>query len=577
MKEPKKTISVDRQVLYEKIWEKSLHKTALEFNTSDSKLKETCVAAQIPLPTQSYWSKKHMRIDVSSEIVPLPPSNESTVEIVLKSDRKVKKDDQKNIQPEDTIIKAPKASDKERKERNNGKSNVKTTKGVINISRQELYDTIWNAKNMSRVAKMYDIPITRLTATCEASNIPIPTPSHMGDSYSRWYMKTVPLPESEQLEVKLYTRQADYKKALREYQEYIQQIAELNHIKKERPEMTARQMLINERESAEDKKKTEDELIACLLETPTLSSMDEKKRERVFRQALSMPGKASRRLHPDVIIYKQSVETWENATSYDARKQVPASIKNIAKSSRKRMYSIMSILAEAMSVFDGGLKDGSLLVIGKDQIGIEFVEGTDKAPHVMTKEEAKQIAKYEADKRLSRFSPRPDIPKYDHTHNGLLRVRIGNTYSNDGNRISIGDIKDGTTLEERMDEVLIAIFEKMESYRIQREAREKKARREEEERRREEERKQRISEEKDKTRELISCARRHRIAMEIREYVSAMREAESPKYSPEWAEWALEKADWYDPVTAREDELLGKNVELKKEKKNNRSFWNGYY
>ena len=242
------------------------------------------------------------------------------------------------------------------------------------------------------------------------------------------------------------------------------------------------------------------------------------------------------------------------------------------------MYAIMSILADTMSVvFDGELKDGALLVIGKDQIGIEFVEGTDKVPHVMTKEEAKLMAKYEVEKRMSRFSTKPDISKYDHTYNGLLRVRIGNTYSDDGNRISIGDIKDGTTIEERMDEVLIAIFEKMESYRIQREAREEKARIEAEERGRAEERKQRISEEKDKTRELISCARRHRIAMEIREYVSAMREADSPEYSPEWAEWALEKADWYDPVTAREDELLGNNVDLKKEKQNSRSFWNGYY
>ena len=126
-----------------------------------------------------------------------------------------------------------------------------------------------------------------------------------------------------------------------------------------------------------------------------------------------------------------------------------------------------------------------------------------------------------------------------------------------------------------MDEILIAIFEKMESYRISREAREERARIEAEEKKRAEERKQRMSEEKDKTRELISLARRHKIAMEIREYVSAMREAESPDYNPEWADWALKKADWYDPVIAREDELLGTTVDLKKEKQNYRSYWNG--
>ena len=87
-KSQKKTISVDRQALYEEIWENSLHKTAMKYNTTDSKLKEACVAVQIPLPTQSYWSKKHMGIDVSSEIIPLPASNESVVEIILKEDRK---------------------------------------------------------------------------------------------------------------------------------------------------------------------------------------------------------------------------------------------------------------------------------------------------------------------------------------------------------------------------------------------------------------------------------------------------------------------------------------------------------
>lgn len=577
MKETKRTISVDRQALYEEIWGKSLHKTALKYNTTDNKLKEACVAARILLPTQSYWSKKHMGIDVSSEIIPLPASNESVVEIILKEDRKATNAIQEKSEAKGTVIKSPKVQEKT-KEQNKEKGNTKTakgTKGIIIVSRQELYDIIWKLKNMNETAKQYNIPVTRLTAICEASNIPLPTPSHMGDKYNRWIMKAVPLPESAQVEVKLYTRQADNVGAMKECQEYIQQIAELNHIKREKPEVTARQVLVNERESTQEKKKTGDELLVCLLETSTLRSMDDGKRERVFRHAVSMPGKISKRLYPDVINYKQSIETWENATRYDIRKNVPANIKNIAKSSRKRMFTIMNTLAEAMSVYDGKLKDGSLLVIGKDQIGIEFVEGIDKVPHVMTKEETKLMAKYEADQRIKRYSPRPDIPKYDHSHNGLLRVRIGNKYSDDGNRISIGDVKDGIKLEDRMDEILIAIFEKMESYRISREAREERARIEAEEKKRAEERKQRISEEKDKTRELISLARRHKIAMEIREYVSAVREAESPDYNPEWADWALKKADWYDPVIAREDELLGTTVDLKKEKQNYRSYWNG--
>ncbi|MCR5810322.1 MAG: hypothetical protein K6G34_02780 [Lachnospiraceae bacterium] len=293
-----------------------MHKTAMKYNTTDSKLKEACVAVQIPLPTQSYWSKKHMGIDVSSEIIPLPASNASVVEIILKEDRKATNADKNKTEPKGTVIKTPKVREKKTKEQNKEKINTKTAKGIIIVSRQELYDIIWKLKNMNETAKQYNIPVTRLTAICEASNIPLPTPSHMGDKYNRWIMKAVPLPESTQVEVKLYTRQADNVGAMKECQKYIQQIAELNHIKREKPEVTARQVLVNERESTQEKKKTGDELLVCLLETSTLRSMDDGKRERVFRHAVAMPGKISKRLHPDVINYKQSIETWEKATRW---------------------------------------------------------------------------------------------------------------------------------------------------------------------------------------------------------------------------------------------------------------------
>ena len=237
----------------------------------------------------------------------------------------------------------------------------------------------------------------------------------------------------------------------------------------------------------------------------------------------------------------------------------------------------MDILVQGIAPFGGKMKEGAFLEIGKDRIRIEFAEGTDEVPHVLTKEEAKQLAKYNDEKRWGGYASKPNIRKYDHPYNGLLRVRIGNTYYGEGDRISIGDSREGIHLEDRMDEIMIAVFEKMELHRIRREDEEEKARRQEEEERRAEEHRQRISEEKDKTRELIARARRHRVAMEIREYVSAMLKAEWDEYSSEWAEWALKKADWYDPVTEREDELLGKDIDLKKQEQKTRPYWNGFY
>ena len=52
-----------------------------------------------------------------------------------------------------------------------------------------------------------------------------------------------------------------------------------------------------------------------------------------------------------------------------------------------------------------------------------------------------------------------------------------------------------------------------------------------------------------------------------------MIEAENAERNSKWAEWALKKADWYDPVVAEEDELLGKDVNLKKDGNKKTFLW----
>ena len=49
-----------------------------------------------------------------------------------------------------------------------------------------------------------------------------------------------------------------------------------------------------------------------------------------------------------------------------------------------------------------------------------------------------------------------------------------------------------------------------------------------------------------------------------REYIQAMIDSGNEDITPEWIEWALKKADWYDPSIATEDEYLGKRQHEKK-------------
>ena len=58
--------------------------------------------------------------------------------------------------------------------------------------------------------------------------------------------------------------------------------------------------------------------------------------------------------------------------------------------------------------------------------------------------------------------------------------------------------------------------------------------------------------------ELVNKAEDYRIAKEIREYIQAMIDSGNEDITPEWIEWTLKKADWYDPSIATEDEYLGK-------------------
>ena len=67
--------------------------------------------------------------------------------------------------------------------------------------------------------------------------------------------------------------------------------------------------------------------------------------------------------------------------------------------------------------------------------------------------------------------------------------------------------------------------------------------------------------------ELVNKAEDYRIAKEIREYIQAMIDSGNEDITPEWIEWALKKADWYDPSIATEDEYLGKRQHEKMLKK----------
>lgn len=546
----RKTITVDRKQLYEEIWSNSLHRTAIKYNAAEAKLKQSCIDADIPLPTLSFWGRKGVGYDVSSEITPLPESDIKSVEIVLKGEK---------AQSEKTVKKHPAKQTKKKSE----KASITTMEkepsvkeGIVVLSRQEFYEEIWQQRNMAEISRKYDIPSTRLITLCKASVIPIPKYGY------GWYYssKKDPLPESRQTEVMLYTRKARYKGALGEWQEYIRYLSDLNNVQEEPTKKSLRQIMKGGTNVSNGETTDNDAILADLMQSDYLRLMDNRVREEIFTQAITINTVKKGRLHNDVIRYRNTIDAWEKQGSrnYYDRIDPPSNVKNFSKASRKRVFAILDVLYRAIEPFGGTVTKDFDIAIGKDVIGIEIVEGKDDIPHVMTKDEARKLVEYNDAKRHGRYAWEPQIPKYDHPYNGRLRIRVGNSWR-DSTRASYGDSKDGELIEDQLGEILITIFVKSEHERIEREKREEEQRRREEERRIAEERRQRIELEKEKTNELIKCAEDYHIAQNIRIFVKAkIGEGVISDELRAWTEWALKKADWIDPIIQREDEYLGK-------------------
>ncbi|WP_339186034.1 hypothetical protein NST37_24830 [Brevibacillus sp. FSL K6-6036] len=117
------------------------------------------------------------------------------------------------------------------------------------------------------------------------------------------------------------------------------------------------------------------------------------------------------------------------------------------------------------------------------------------------------------------------------------------------------------------------MYEASEIIRKEREAREEERRRREEEERLREERRKRHMIEVERTVALTNMAQDYAMACKIREYVSALELSRNlAEEDIQWIDWAKKKADWYDPIIAREDEILGKREHQKGKEESVKNF-----
>lgn len=240
----------------------------------------------------------------------------------------------------------------------------------------------------------------------------------------------------------------------------------------------------------------------------------------------------------------------------------------ISQNSIKRVAQITTALYNALVPLGCNINDNLCFTISGEEVKISFSEAQDRLDHKLTKEENMQLLRYEEDKRRYSWTSKPNIRKYDYEYNGKLTLSCGRRSWRDGK----------ITIEERLPEVIIALFAEAERVRLARLEKEEAERKRQEEERLREERRQRYNDEVDCTLALINEADDYQIACKIRAYIDAMKKAHPNEDISEWVEWANKKADWFDPCAEYKDSILGKrghsnNPEQKKLEQKRYSWW----
>ena len=293
-----------------------------------------------------------------------------------------------------------------------------------------------------------------------------------------------------------------------------------------------------------------------------LEFLSDTEREKVLNavKEIKMPAENAQ-LHKKIAAYRSIVKEW----NYKDRKEEGAQRKKdyyynppflagvISNESLPRVYRILDALFRKVESMGGSVNDDLSLRVRNELVRIEIAEGQDKVEHVITKQEAQALIKYRDEKRRSSWASEPQIRKYDYVFNGRLRISIRQgRYFRDTDNINI---------ESRLGEMLMELYEESEVIRLDREAREEEARKKAEAERRKEERRKRYNEEVERTISLENVALDYETACRIRAYAKAVAttcsSGEIDNETAAWIDWAMKKADWFDPTVARDDEYFG--------------------
>jgi hypothetical protein len=408
----------------------------------------------------------------------------------------------------------------------------------IRMTRKELYDEIW-AMSAVKVSKKYNVPYGKLLGICKENNIPVP-PSGYWTQIS--FGKTVSIAAlvGEEGLIIVLPKEVS-KKNLQVVKVEIESpttivIDDSSPIKQIESMDKAN---ILENFDAQLLFLTEEERIKVLIVANNLSSLG---------------GKTS--LHSKITEYKKIIKEWNDKdikyefaqrSLSNFSKKPPFLAGTLSKKTLPRVFILLDRLYRQVEKLGGAVNQDLSLQIRGERVPFDIVEAQDKAEHILSKKEAKEVAEYE-----NRNWRKPNIRKYDYFFNGKIKIIISNSeYFRDS---GYGKV------EDMLDKILIAVYKKSEDVRIERLKKEEEELKRQEAQRLKEQRERLHDIEVEKTWALENEALDYERACRIRCYIAAIegdRKYELTEEVHQWVKWAKGKADWFDPITAKEDEVFG--------------------
>lgn len=457
------------------------------------------------------------------------------------------------------------------------------------LSREQIYNEVWEL-SLAGVARKYSISYSLIYKLCKEANVPIPPSGYWTKLNFEKPVSKPPLPEStinevaipraktprirvEKIEKGMSTISEAKIEATQQEEEAVNNAnSSPDDVLKEEMDTGALSLSKSSNTAKHIENRSNSE-IACMSSLEKLAFLLEAERNKVFDIAnqIQIPHEKAR-LHPKIVAYKNVVIEWnksdkkevgaqrspQNYSSYRSRPPFLAGV--ISKETLPRVYRILGALIQAIERLGGSVTDSLTFIVRNESVSLEIYEMQDKVDHVITRSEENQLRKYEEDKKRYSWASKPNIRKYDYVFNGQLCINI-----NQNRNKRFRDTK-SSILENQLGYFLIEMYEASEIIRKEREAREEERRKREEEERLREERRKRHMIEVERTVALTNMAHDYAMACKIRAYITALVSARTlTEEDIEWINWAKKKADWYDPIIAREDEILGKR-EHQKEK-----------